>query len=310
MTFTIIDATGMTAIDKPGIYANLAAEVYHSNCTPTPSLSSSGARGIVADCPAYFWHHSPLNPNRPVKDSKAFDIGTASHLITLEPHLFDAGIEVISVPKKAGGFTDDYKTDAAQEARDAARAAGKVPLLPKERAMVIAMRAALRLNPIASQAFNDGHVELSIFWQDEQTGVWCKARPDFLHASCAYWCDYKTTTTAHPEEFARKAYALGYHAQDAWLTDAVEQATGIKPRTGWFVCQDKEEPYLATTHRFPPEAVELGRMINRKGIDLFAQCLRSNEWPNYRQASTPTKDTAFIMELPGYLIRQLETQES
>lgn len=305
----IQDGTNLDRITEPGIYANLAPEVYHGNCCPGPSLSSSGARLILNECPAYFWHHSSLNPHRERTDSKAFDIGTACHLITLEPHLFDAQTAVISVPGSKGGMTTDYKSGDAQAARDLARSEGKVPLLPKERDMLVQMRDALSQNRIASQAFRNGHVELSLFWRDRPTGVWLKARPDFLDAKLRHWVDFKTTTTANPEDFGRKAYQLGYHLQDAWLTDAIEICTGVSPRNGWFVAQDKEPPHLATVARFPVEAVEMARADNRRAIDLFARCVKTNTWPGYRSPDTPDKDSAFVMSLPGWMARAHQNNE-
>ena len=111
-------------IDRPGLYA-LSRETYHGSSTIEPSLSSSGAVTLVQECPAVFWASSPLNPDFVPEQKLEFDIGSAAHLIILEPAKW--GSQVVEID------ADNYKTKAAQEARDAGYAAGKTPLLPKHR---------------------------------------------------------------------------------------------------------------------------------------------------------------------------------
>jgi hypothetical protein len=65
---------------EPGIYFGLAAAEYH----PDPSLGSTDLKRLVKD-PGEFWHHSPLNPDRPPSpDSKDRKEGRALHKLTLE----------------------------------------------------------------------------------------------------------------------------------------------------------------------------------------------------------------------------------
>ncbi|MEO0699733.1 MAG: hypothetical protein AAFY81_08445, partial [Pseudomonadota bacterium] len=69
-------------ITNPGAYLDIRAEAYHRapNLLPGPSLSSSGAKKIIAQSPYHFWHDSPMNPNRPPeKGSSPFAFGKAAH---------------------------------------------------------------------------------------------------------------------------------------------------------------------------------------------------------------------------------------
>ena len=76
-------------ITAPGIY-EMPADIYHADPCPEPSLSSTGARTLANGTPATYWHERQ-NP----KQKRVFDIGTAGHLMVLEPHLFDQRVEVI-----------------------------------------------------------------------------------------------------------------------------------------------------------------------------------------------------------------------
>lgn len=295
----IRDGSKILSITEAGVYADLDASVYHSQLTDTPSLSSSMARTIVEECPKMIWTRSYMNPDQAREEKAVFDIGSAVHLLHLENDKFQAGIRVVTAP--------DWRKKEAQEARDEARAAGLIPLLQSTYDEVCAMREALEAHPIAGAAFSgEGESELSVVWKDEETGVWLKCRPDWSPVGFGFLIDLKTSTTANPRDFAKKAYGLGYHQQAAWYLDGVEAATGVRPRTMWFVVQDKSAPYLCSVVAFNPDAIDAGRQKNREAIRTFARCLERNDWPGYRQEGNPDSDSAFILTLPVWAQREVE----
>src|SRR4029077_10368897 len=123
---------------------------------------------------AKFLWRSPWNPLYLPEAKTEFDIGGAAHLAVLEArHQADSMVLI-----EAG----DYRTMRAREARDAARAQGKVPLLPYQLDIVSAIAGSIRAHPIASEAFVGGEAEVTLIWHDPETGVPCKARPDYLPA--------------------------------------------------------------------------------------------------------------------------------
>src|SRR5205085_7761223 len=138
------------------------------------ALSASGAWLLVEECAAKFLWRSPWNPLYEPEAKTDFDIGVAAHLAVLEPERQADSIVLI----EAG----DYRTTKAREARDAARAGGKVPLLPYQVDIVRAIAGSIRAHPIASEAFRGGEAELALIWSDCDTGIPCKARPDYLPA--------------------------------------------------------------------------------------------------------------------------------
>src|ERR1043166_1824183 len=100
--------------------SGLPAVEYHG----MRALSASGAWLLAEECPAKFLWRSPWNPLFEPEAGTDFDIGVAAHLAVLEPQRQSDSIVLI----EAG----DYRTTKAREARDAARGAGKVPLLPPQ----------------------------------------------------------------------------------------------------------------------------------------------------------------------------------
>src|ERR1051325_9297771 len=147
------------------LITGLPAAEYHA----LQALSASGAWLLAEECPAKFLWRSPWNPLYEPEAKTEFDIGVAAHLAVLEPERQARNIVLI----EAG----DYRTTKAREARDAARAEGKVPLLPYQPDIVRAITGSIRAHPIASQAFADGDAEVTLTWQDRETGgpLQCKA---------------------------------------------------------------------------------------------------------------------------------------
>ncbi len=272
-------------ITEPGIYT-LTAEAYHAD----PALGSTGARLLVNECPAAY----RLN----VSESKTeFDIGTAAHLLVLEPDAF--GAKVAAIP------FDSYRTKAAQEARDAARVEGRTPLLPDQLAAVQAMRDAILADPVAGRAFQGGAAEQSLFWRDPEFGVICKTRPDWLPGHGRYLVDIKTSTNANPKKFEKAIAEFGYHQQAAWYLDGVEAVTGTRPARFAFVVVSKKAPHLVTTCWIDDEAIQWGRILNRRARGLFAWCLEHDQWPAF-QPDIIGQRAAFTVGLPHWAKTDLE----
>lgn len=254
---------------SPGIFPDISADKYHSpDLTPTPALSSSGARTLVNECPAVYKHQVDNGSGH----SRAFDIGTALHTLLLEPDTFSDKVVRVDA--------DSYRTKAAQEARDAARAAGKVPLLPEEFGLVGNMLAAVWSNPTMKGFVGQMVTERTIVWVDRATKEWCKARPDIMVAQNNTLVDLKTATTANPTEWAKKAISLAYHQQAAWYLEGA-RAIGIPARRFMFVTVSKEAPHLVGLFEFDDVALDYGAQLNRRALDLFHQCRTTGEWPGY-----------------------------
>lgn len=277
-------------ITEPGMYV-MDDATYHADPVAHPgSLSSSGARRLL-DCPAKFeWlRRHPLPP------TQAFSIGHAAHALVL-----GYGPEIAVV------HADDWRTKKAKDQRDEALAAGEVPLLAKDWEMVRRMADALHEHPAAATLLNPEHgdPERSLFWRDVETGVWLRARPDWMprHTSGRLiLTDYKTAVSADPGEFARSAAKFGYAQQHAWYVDGVK-ALGIADEVAFvFVVQEKEPPFLVSVVELHPADVEIGARLNRRAVELFAECSESGVWPGY-------PDDVVMRELPAWYRREHESE--
>lgn len=265
-------------IDQPGVYT-LPVDDYHRDPVAGGSLSSSGARRLLPpSCPAKFRHW--VDEGQPPK--REFDLGHAAHKLIL-----GAGPELVVID------ADSYKTKAAQQARDRAHAEGRVPLLLAELDMVQAMAAALRAHPVASVLLDPtrGEPEKTLVWQDDTTGVWCRALLDYLPYRTSdrrlIIPDYKTCHSAAPDDLPKAMAGYGYHQQlDFYLAGAQALRLDQEPAMV-LIFQEKTVPYLITIAQPTQGAMEIARTRNAKARDIYRQCTETGVWPGYGDEVIP-----------------------
>lgn len=256
----------LLAPDVPGIYDGIPDKIYHGD---RDSLSSSGARKLLPpSTPALFkWEQ-----DHPVYKA-TFDFGHAAHAEVL-----GTGMDIVEV------IADDWRTKAAQDTKKAIYAEGKTPLLTKDLAKVHEMADAIRSHETAATLLSNGKAEQSLYWRDQATGIMRRARPDWLPnvtGSRLVIPDYKTAVSADENDFAKAAGDYGYHCQEAWYIDGVIEL-GIHPDPEFvFVVQEKEPPYLVNVVQLAPDALELGRHLNRIAIETYVTCKQTGIWPGY-----------------------------
>lgn len=208
---------------------------------------------------------------------KEYDVGTLAHALILEGSLDHL---VVEVP------FDTYHSKDAKEMRDAAYAAGLVPLKTPELESILApveaMCDSVMAHPIAKDLLTGHAPEVSLFW--EQSGVPMKARIDALHQDRKLAVDLKTVRSARPNDFKRQISDLAYYVQAAHYLNGLEAVTGDK--YDWlFVAVDKSEPYVVSVHRMSPDALIEGAVRIGHAIDRYKAALERG-WTGYEEIFT------------------------
>jgi hypothetical protein len=119
----------------PGLL-EIDAATYHRDAIDDtrPSLSKSIIADLINKSPAHAREaHPRLNPNFSRDDDPKYDLGNVAHQLFLE------GIDAVAVCP-----FDDWRTKAAKEAREAARADGRIPMLAAQYDECLAMVEAIR----------------------------------------------------------------------------------------------------------------------------------------------------------------------
>ncbi|WP_050549044.1 PD-(D/E)XK nuclease-like domain-containing protein [Mycobacteroides abscessus] len=280
------------------MYSGIPDEVYHAD---RGSLSSSGARALLApSCPEIF-RHQQLEPPAPKPQydfghvAHKFVLGEGSEIAELDPAIH--GLNKDGSPSKSPTSTAMW-----QEAAEAARQRGQIPMHIAEVAKARAMAAKVREHPLAAALLADGTPELSGYWRDPETGVRLRFRPDWLPnpgRGRLIVVDYKTATSAHPGHFARAAADYGYHQQVPWYLDGLAACDIADDAAFVFIVQSKTPPFPVSVIELKPDDIELGRRRNRKAIDLYAACAAHDHWPDYGQG-------VHSVSLPSYAVYQQE----
>lgn len=259
---------------KPGLHTLDAAQ-YHQDPCDQPSLSASIAHLLVTASPAHARAaHPKLNPDFKQEDDSKFDIGTVAHKLILE------GLNVIEVVN-----ADSWRAKWAQEARDVARAHGRVPLLPHHAEEVERMVEAvwmqisdLEVDPFP---FQSGDAEQTLVW--DENGVTCRARIDWLHPlKRATIDDLKTTSRyANPEAWQRgPLYDHGCDLQAAFYLRGLRAVTGVEATWRWVVVETRA-PYALSVISPAASVLAIGDAKVEKALTLWKRCLETGEWPAY-----------------------------
>lgn len=271
----------MATLIKPGIIDGLPNAEYHG---AKEWLGSTSLKTLALKTPAHYKHEST---HQVFKDE--FNIGTAAHSLILENDT--TNIVVLE--------HQNYLTKAAKEAKAAAIADNKQPLLAKEWEQVQAMRDSVMNHAVAGPLFQ-GHVpERSFFW--EQDGMKFKVRPDALREDLIV--DLKTTVNADTNEFGKTAFNYGYFISAALYQQGVQRVTG-KKLPFVFVNVEKTAPYLVSVTELDEDALDFGHMMIERATRIYKECTKTGNWPGY-----PTRTTTSLPLWAYSLLEDLELPE-
>lgn len=259
---------------------DMPAKAYHSDADG-PRLSQSLATTCVLETPLHAWQKHPLLGNVPYVYVPSTDDGSLIHSMVLEPDT--ALVHEMTSLNKDGDVVTDFRTKAAQEERDAALAAGKIPMLTEKLGAFRYKARAIRQRLESQGVTFDGDSEVSIYWLDGP--VRCRARLDHLIVTPEKIriIDLKSTASATPRSLRASCWRYGYDIQQAAYVRAVEAAFPEYLGRVEFVFAfcELEKPYAVNPVMLSGEFVRLGEARWLRGRDRWHESLERDEWPGY-----------------------------
>lgn len=241
-------------------------EVYHADRT---CVSSSGLKQILRS-PA---HYQAYLSGAARKETPAKFLGSAIHAKLLEPHLYDAEYVVApSVDKR----TKEWKEFEIANAN-------KKILTPDQMAVVEGIAFSVAQHTSASTLLRAGLVEHSIIWKDEETGIWCKIRPDCLCVDfdTGICLDVKSTEDASPAAFPRSAVNYDYDLSAAMYLEGLRQV--FKRDFDFvFLAVEKDAPFGCALYGAPDEMLQRGERRFRQALRTLKACNDTNAFPCYQ----------------------------
>lgn len=265
----------------------MSNDAYHA----AEGISASGLK-LIGRSPLHYWAKY-LDPNRQIEEpTPALRLGTAIHAAVLEPMRFKQ--EYVVAPRVDRRTKEGKETWAAFEAECAA--AGATPISADDFKTCMSISERLNRHPAASVLFRSGSPELSMWWEDADTGVLCKCRPDWLIDGVAV-IDVKSTQDASAAGFARSVANYEYHMQAAWYLDGVRACLGNDaPQAFIFAAFEKDAPHAVAFYNADAEMIEIGRREYRRRLAIYAACKRSDVWPGYPPEITTLALPAWVLK--------------
>lgn len=262
---------------EPGIYYGISNENYHAG----PGVSKSQLDDI-ADTPAlYLWRkNAPVDTTK----TKTLDLGTAFHCRVLEPEEFSNRFIV------APEF--NRRTNAGKEEEKAflmeCASTGKTVITAEEGRKIELMYQSVMALPLGQWLVESaGHAESSIYWEDPETGILCRCRPDKIIPEFHWIMDVKTT--ADIQRFKMAYYDYRYHVQDAFYSDGYEAQFGVQPTFVFLVASTTVEcgRYPVEIFMMGEEAKLAGQQEYHRNLRTLADCLNTDEWSAIKTLSLP-----------------------
>lgn len=237
--------------------------------------------------------HLKYSMEKPEEQTEAMVLGSLMHTLLLEPKLF--GKEYAVLPKidrrtNQGKLEYGYFCQANE---------GKTIITQEQLDQVKIWANKIKHHPIAGKYFKKNlntQNEVSIFWRDNFTQELCKARLDRIVDDVVI--DLKTAMSAHPDDFQRKAYELGYHRQAYWFSEGYENEFGHRPQKFLFIVVEKMEPYNVVVYEADEFFIEVGGVECRKLLQTYHYCKETNNWFGYNGENAEIQ----MLSLPNYVI--------
>ncbi|EEO8062676.1 exodeoxyribonuclease VIII, partial [Salmonella enterica] len=202
---------------QPGIYYDIPNEAYHAG----PGVSKSQLDNI-ADTPAiYLWRkNAPVDTEK----TKTLDTGTAFHCRVLEPEEFSKRFIIApEFNRRTSAGKEEEKTFLEECART-----GRTVLTAEEGRKIELMYQSVMALPLGQWLVESaGYAESSVYWEDPETGILCRCRPDKIIPEFHWIMDVKTT--ADIQRFRTAYYDYRYHVQDAFYSDGYRAQFGEIP---------------------------------------------------------------------------------
>jgi hypothetical protein len=262
-----------TEIIKPHWNGTILNEVYHSQWN---SISSSGLKSIV-DSPYAFYknlQNAQLGIKKAASDSMNF--GTLIHTAILEYDVFKKKI-VLSpkFDKRTKQGKSDFEEFEASLDEDA------IILTQDKYDEVAGIVEAVRDHKEARFLLSEGISEVSGFYNDPETGIQCRIRPDFMTSRSEFsmFIDLKTAQSSDYRKFQNQIVSYNYSLQMAMYREGIEIITGKAPEICAFIVIENKFPFEIAIYTASDELLSRGKEMYRYALNRLKKCIDENNFP-------------------------------
>lgn len=242
-----------------GIHTDISIKDYHANKSHVSATSIKLAKSSLS-----LWKYMQTHP---ADWKQHFDLGNAFELALFDKKAFEEEVAIEQTEAWAAmaneGREKPYsvvKSSAkykGEESKFNALNEGKyiIPDVGKQSFSVIEkMLESCHRDEVIQKLISGTEYQLSLFWQDEATGLNLKTRPDICKRKANVIVNLKTMADGSPESFSRELAKWDYPMQ-ACVEIKGCLATGLMPQVDFYywLVVEKEPPFNATIYEFSQE---------------------------------------------------------
>ena len=141
------------------------------------------------------------------------------------------------------------------------------------------MAQTLSAEPMIQNGLLNGLIEASMFWKDEETGIWLKWRPDAIPTDGGDFGDLKVVADISDEGISKGIGERGYHQQGGLGAEGAKIVLQKEMNTFALVYVESDEPHAARVVVVHPDDIADGIEANRWALRAFRQALDTGYWP-------------------------------
>lgn len=220
-------------------------------------LSNSGMKDLSVS-PHYYQTYKRIKK----EPTPAMIFGSAMHLAILEPDRFKDMV-----------FSHSYKTSKSN-------AEGQLFLHKETITEIETIASTVKNHPIANELLSNTRKEISLFWNDPDLDIMCKARIDVLSEEHDLIIDLKYCRDASIQAFSKQSANLKYHWQALWYSTGANILLE-KTFNFLFICIEGAPTYSIAIYLVTPQMLEKADFPIVECKNMYAACLDSNTWPGY-----------------------------
>jgi hypothetical protein len=222
-------------------------------------------------------HYKHAREN-PTEDTVTLACGRGIHTALLEPEKFDDEYVIFPGKTRRGKEWDAFKIEHAN----------RTILKAAERDRVLAAADAVRKHPDVQAFMRNGVAEQSVKWVDEESGLTCKSRIDWLGEVLF---DLKSTSEVDQRKFGNLAARMLYHGQVGMYSDGAAHRGPV-----YLVAVEAEAPHDVAVFRVTDDALFTGRELYRDLLKKVAACNTSGVWPGRFPGVVDLELPAYVYE--------------
>lgn len=245
----------------------LTHEQYHSI---EGAVNASPLKTLINESPLEYLYETTAGL---VEEKKCYDFGTCMHSVVLEQNAnrFKAGPSV------------NKNTNVWKDAKKEAESEGKILLDLEDYSKVLSGFDAFCAHPKAHKLVSQCQkIEVAGFYIDEETGLWCRFKPDGYCANDTegdFLFNYKTARSIAKRDVDNAILTYGYHISAAHYMAGVKAITGREVQDYFFAFQKSSGSMDTRIIRLSDADRATGERLRREALSLIADCRLKNHWP-------------------------------